>query len=65
LERPEMEKSLRDYHLFYSAKADLLRSAGRLQEAGDTYQQALNLCQNEREISFLRRRIAEVSQEPI
>ena len=65
LERPEMEKSLRDYHLFHSAKADLLRSAGRLQEAGDVYQQALNLCQNERERSFLRRRIAEVSQEPI
>jgi len=65
LARPEMEKSLRDYHLFHSAKADLLRSEGRLQEASDAYQQALNLCQNERESSFLRRRIAEVSQKPL
>ncbi|MBA2393642.1 MAG: RNA polymerase sigma factor [Ktedonobacteraceae bacterium] len=63
LERSEMEKSLHDYHLFYSTKADLLRSLGRLQEASDAYKQALNLCQNERECTFLRQRIAEVLQE--
>jgi RNA polymerase sigma-70 factor, ECF subfamily len=65
LERPEMEKSLCDYHLFHAAKADLLRCVGRLQEACNAYKQALNLCQNERERSFLRRRIAEVSQNSI
>lgn len=62
LDRPEMQQALSDYHLFHAARADLLRRAGRLTEASNTYKQALSLCQNERERAFLHRRLAEVSQ---
>jgi len=61
LDQPALGKTLRDYHLFHSARADLLRRAGRLDEAGKAYTRALNLCQNERERAFLNRRLAEVS----
>jgi RNA polymerase sigma-70 factor, ECF subfamily len=61
LDRPEMEKSLSDYHLFHASRADLLRRAGRLQEARVAYIQALSLCHNEKECSFLTRRLTEVS----
>jgi len=61
LNQPELEKALHDYYLFHAARADLLRRAGRLNEASVAYIQALDLCQNERERAFLRRRLAEVS----
>jgi len=61
LDRAELETSLRDYHLFHAARADLLRRAGRLNEAGSAYKHALSLCHNERERAFLQRRLAEVS----
>jgi RNA polymerase sigma-70 factor (ECF subfamily) len=61
LNRLELELALRDYYLFHAARADLLRRAGRMDEAGFSYSQALHLCQNERERAFLRRRLAEVS----
>ncbi|GAC1566186.1 MAG: sigma-70 family RNA polymerase sigma factor [Ktedonobacteraceae bacterium] len=61
LDRPELGMALRDYHLFHAARADLLRRAGRLDEASEAYKQALQLCQNERERAFLRRRLAELS----
>ena len=61
LDQPALGKTLRDYHLFHAARADLLRRAGRLAEARDAYTLALKLCQNERERSFLQRRLAEVS----
>ncbi len=63
LDRPEMQKALNDYHLFHAARADLLRRAGKLQEAGDAYMRALELCQNEVECAFLKRRVAEVTRE--
>ncbi len=62
LDRPEMQKALNDYHLFHAARADLLRRAGKLREAGDAYMRALELCQNEVECAFLKRRVAEVSR---
>ena len=62
LNRLELELALRDYYLFHAARADLLRRAGRMNEASVSYSQALHLCQNERERAFLRRRLAEVSQ---
>src|SRR5438093_12529785 len=37
LDRRELEKALRDYYLFYAARADLLRRAGRLHEASVAY----------------------------
>ena len=61
LNRLELELALRDYYLFHAARADLLRRAGRMNEATVSYSQALRLCQNERERAFLRRRLAEVS----
>ena len=61
LNPPELEKALQDYYLFHAARADLLRRAGRLNEASVAYIQALDRCQNERERAFLRRRLAEVS----
>ena len=62
LNRLELELALRDYYLFHAARADLLRRAGRMNEASVSYSQALHLCQNERERAFIRRRLAEVSQ---
>jgi RNA polymerase sigma-70 factor (ECF subfamily) len=62
LERPMMEKALGTYHLFHASRADLLRRLGRLQEAGEAYMQAIDLCQNEKECSFLKRRLQEVAQ---
>ncbi len=61
LDQPALGKTLRDYHLFHSARADLLRRAGRLDEARSAYTLALNLCQNERERAFLQRRLAELA----
>ncbi len=61
LDRTGLGMALRDYHLFHAARADLLRRAGRLDEAGKAYTRALNLCQNERERAFLQRRLAELS----
>jgi len=61
LERPALRHALRDYHLFHATRADLLRRAGRLDQASQAYSQALLLCHNERERAFLQRRLAEVS----
>jgi RNA polymerase sigma-70 factor (ECF subfamily) len=63
LDRPALGKALSEYHLFYSARADLLRRAGRLSEASSAYTQALALCHNQRERAFLHRRLLEVSQQ--
>ena len=61
LDRAELVKALRDYYLFHAARADLLRRAGRLNEASVAYIRACDLCQNERERAFLRRRLTEVT----
>ena len=63
LDRTALGKELADYYLFHAARADLLRRAGRLHDARDAYTLALNLCHNERECAFLKRRLTEVSQE--
>jgi len=62
LDQPLLKKELSDYYLFHAARADLLRRVGRMGDAGDAYTLALNLCQNERERAFLRRRLVEVSE---
>jgi RNA polymerase sigma-70 factor, ECF subfamily len=48
------------YYLFHAARADLLRRIGKLDEAHTAYTRALELCQNNTERSFLRRRLAEI-----
>ena len=62
LDQPVLKQELSDYYLFHAARADLLRRVGRTGDASDAYTLALNLCQNERERAFLRRRLVEVSQ---
>ncbi len=49
---------LSDYHLAYSARADLYRRLGRTEEARASYQRALTLAQQEPERRFLERQMA-------
>jgi RNA polymerase sigma-70 factor (ECF subfamily) len=53
---------LKDYHLAYAARADMLRRLDRAAEARQSYQRALSLCIQEPEQRFLQRRIAELSR---
>jgi RNA polymerase sigma-70 factor (ECF subfamily) len=50
------------YHLFYAARADLLRRAGRIAEALADYREALRLVGNEPERRYLTKRIAELER---
>ena len=45
------------YHLFHSARADLLRRAGRTDDAAEAYRRALDLTTNDAERRFLERRL--------
>jgi RNA polymerase sigma-70 factor (ECF subfamily) len=51
---------LADYHLAHSARADLCRRLGRLDEAKSSYQRALQLTRQEPERRFLERRLREI-----
>ena len=51
---------LSDYHLAHSARAELCRKLGRMEEARAAYQRALELTQQEPERRFLERRLAEL-----
>ncbi|MFI5707624.1 RNA polymerase sigma factor [Kribbella sp. NPDC051620] len=53
--------TLSDYHLLQATRADLLRRAGRLDEAATAYREALTKATTEAERSFLRRRIEETA----
>ena len=57
----QLERShvLDHYYPFYAAQADLLRRANRLDDAHTAYTKALELCQNEIERAFFRRRLGE------
>jgi len=48
------------YHLFHSARADLLRRLGRYEEAADAYRAALRLDPPARDRRYLQRRLSEV-----
>ena len=52
--------TLKDYYLLHAARADLLRRTGWLDEAATAYQQALDLCQNHVERTFLQGRLSAV-----
>jgi RNA polymerase sigma-70 factor (ECF subfamily) len=52
---------LGDYHLAHAARADLYRRSGRLVEARNSYQKALELARQEPERRFLEKRIRELS----
>ena len=55
-----LEMKLEGYHLFHSARADLLRRLGRDDEALAAYRRAQELTTNEIERRFLRKRIEEL-----
>jgi RNA polymerase sigma-70 factor, ECF subfamily len=50
-----------DYHLAYSARAELCRRLGRAEEARQSYRRALELTQQIPERRFLERRLAELT----
>ena len=52
---------LEGYQHFHSARADLLRRLGRLDESADAYRAALDLAHEPVERRFLERRLAEVA----
>jgi len=52
---------LDQYHLAHVARADLCRQLGRVKEAQQSFQRALELAKQEPERRFLRRRLAESS----
>ena len=53
---------LAGYHLFHAAQADLLRRAGRLNEASTAYRKASDLTANPAERRFLQHRLTEVEE---
>lgn len=53
---------LRDYHLAHSARADLCRRLGRLDEARMAYQKAISLTKTEPERRYLEKRMRELGQ---
>jgi RNA polymerase sigma-70 factor (ECF subfamily) len=56
--------ALCEYHFLPAARADLLRRNGQTQEAESAYRAALDLVKNDRERTFLLRRLAEVRPTP-
>jgi RNA polymerase sigma-70 factor, ECF subfamily len=56
-----LEKDLMGYRLLPAARADLLRRAGRLEEAKLAYHQALALADNKADRELLTRRLSEVA----
>ena len=53
-------EELANYHLAYSARADLCRRLGRLPEARASYEKALALARQEPERRFLSGRLEEL-----
>jgi RNA polymerase sigma-70 factor (ECF subfamily) len=56
-----LHDELADYHLWHSARADLLRRLGDRKEAAKAYREALTRVGSDPERRFLERRLAEVS----
>ena len=60
IERLALRPELAGYHLVHAARADLLRRAGRLDEAREQYGAALELVTNGKEKAYLERRRREL-----
>ena len=58
--RSGARRALDDYQWFWSARADLLRRAGRTDAAADAYRRALELATNPVERRFMERRLSEL-----
>ena len=52
---------LEDYHLAHSARADLCRRLGRVEDARQSYARAIALSKQEPERRFLERRLREIN----
>lgn len=52
--------ALKQYHLFYAARADLLRRAGSMEDAARDYRRALELVSNGSERRYLEKRLSQV-----
>jgi RNA polymerase sigma-70 factor (ECF subfamily) len=61
LDDPGLADELDRYHLFHSARANLLLRAGRPQDAAAGYRRALELATNPVERSFMERKLEELS----
>ena len=61
LDQYQLSEALEHYYLYHAARADLLRRAGRLDDAQADYRHALALCENQIERRFLQRRIGELA----
>jgi RNA polymerase sigma-70 factor, ECF subfamily len=61
MDDPAVADELTDYQPFWSARADLLRRAGRPDEAAEAYARALALTTNPVERRFVERRLAELT----
>jgi RNA polymerase sigma-70 factor, ECF subfamily len=59
----EARGELHEYHLLWSARADLLRRLGRWRAAANDYRRALALATSEPERRFLKRRLSEVERQ--
>jgi RNA polymerase sigma-70 factor (ECF subfamily) len=64
LDDPALAAALDGYHLFHSARAELLRRTGDRVAAGDAYRRALDLITNATERAFIERRLREVTESP-
>ncbi len=62
MEAMAAEGHLSEYHLLHSARADLLRRLGRIDEAQAAYIRALELARQAPERRFLSRRLAEIGR---
>jgi RNA polymerase sigma-70 factor, ECF subfamily len=60
MDDPELAEQLDGYQPFWSARGDLLRRAGRTDEAREAYDRALELTTNPVERRFLERRLADL-----
>jgi RNA polymerase sigma-70 factor, ECF subfamily len=61
IDEASLVDQLGDYQPFWSARADLLRRAGRTDESMKAYERALELATNPVERRFLERRLAELA----
>ena len=59
-----LEEELDGYHLFHSARADLLRRLGRDADAAAAYRRALELVRQPAQRDFLEARLEEVTAPP-
>jgi RNA polymerase sigma-70 factor (ECF subfamily) len=57
----DLAKDLDGYHLYHSARADLLRRSGDKAGAAEAYRRSLALASNESERRFLERRLREIA----